>query len=369
MQMRTDLTKLLTQPHSASQLQEARGELASFLRDTLVGLNYAYYEPPGAQILHRNPLFARSHDFTGDTVMGMAHVWRAPEVFGEGSPAGGGAHLIGSLADLPYVLGEVEQDFIAPANVQALIWTQLVPGLLTDATVPRWWGISRTELHGAALYQQAGEELLIRAASGEGGEELRHQVLNILSDRMTPKKAAWLEQALQKQTGSTVISRVTPAETFYLATQFQRRFPGAIESSGSAAKELASLEREHPEDLSWERLARDFGIPHPVLAQSYALDLSNVKPFPALGGYCSRLMAESWDSNNLYWARLADEMGYSPVMLNRLVPELTHRMIEKIFATELEDWPAILRAMQETGEEFRQGKIASLAGGEAVSRP
>jgi hypothetical protein len=25
--------------------------------------------------------------------------------------------------------------------------------------------------------------------------------------------------------------------------------------------------------------------------------------------------------------------------------------------------------MQETGEEFRQGKIASLAGGEAASRP
>jgi hypothetical protein len=368
MQMRTDLTRLLTLPHSASQLQEARGELASFLRDTLVGLNYAYYEPPGAQILHHNPLFTRSHDFTGDTIIGMAHVWQAPQVFGEGSPAGGGAHLIGSLADLPYVLGEVEQDFIAPANVQALIWKELVPGLLTDATVPRWWGISRTELHGAALYQQAGEELLIRAASGEGGEELRSQVLNILSDRMIPKKAAWLEQALQKQTGSTVISRVTPAETFYLAAQFQRRFPRAIESSGSAAKELASLERENPEDLSWERLARDFGIPHPVLAQSYARDLLNVKPFPALGGYCSRLMAESWDSNNLYWARLADEMGYSPVMLNRLVPELTHRMIEKIFATELEDWPAILRAMQETGEEFRQGKIASLAGGEAASR-
>ena len=369
MQMRTDLTRLLTVPHPASQLQEARGELTSFLRDTLVGLNYAYYEPPGSQILHHNPLFARSHDFTGDTVTGIAHVWQAPRVFGEGSPAGGGAHLIGSLADLPYVLGEVEQDFIAPANVQALIWTQLVPGLLTDATVPRWWGISRTELHGAALYQQAGEELLIRAASGEGGEELRSQVMNILSDRMTPKKAAWLEQALHKQTGSTIISRVTPAETFYLAAQFQRRFPGAIESSGSAAKELASLQRENPEDLSWERLARDFGIPHPVLAQSYARDLLNVKPFPALGGSCSRLMAESWDSNNLYWARLADEMGYSPVMLNRLVPELTHRMIEKIFASELEDWPAILRAMQETGEEFRQGKIASLAGGEAASRP
>jgi hypothetical protein len=107
-------------------------------------------------------------------------------------------------------------------------------------------------------------------------------------------------------------------------------------------------------------LARDFGIPHPVLAQSYARDLLNLKPFPALGGYCSRLMAESWDSNNLYWARLADEMGYSPVMLNRLVPELTHRMIERIFATELEDWPAILRAMQETGKNSARARLLRL---------
>ena len=72
------------------------------------------------------------------------------------------------------------------------------------------------------------------------------------------------------------------------------------------------------------------------------------------------LLAESWDSNNLYWARLADEMGYPPVMLNRLVPELTRRMVEKIFATHLEDWPAVLRALRETGEEFRRGKIESL---------
>src|SRR6202023_3773430 len=77
-------------------------------------------------------------------------------------------------------------------------------------------------------------------------------------------------------------------------------------------------------------------------------------------GYPSRLLAESWDSNNLYWARLADELGYPPEMLNRLAPELTHRMVEKIFATDFEDWPAVLRAMRETGEEFRRGEIASL---------
>ena len=90
-----------------------------------------------------------------------------------------------------------------------------------------------------------------------------------------------------------------------------------------------------------------------------------MKPFPAFEGYSSRLLAETWDSSNLYWARLADEMGYSPVMLNRLVPELTHRMVEKIFASDFEDWPAMLRAMRETGEEFRQGKIASLTLGVA----
>jgi hypothetical protein len=35
----------------------------------------------------------------------------------------------------------------------------------------------------------------------------------------------------------------------------------------------------------------------------------------------------------------------------------------------VEDWPAILRAMRETGEEFRQGKIALLRVNSATSRP
>jgi hypothetical protein len=47
------------------------------------------------------------------------------------------------------------------------------------------------------------------------------------------------------------------------------------------------------------------------------------------------------------------------VMLQSLVPQLTHRMIEKIFATHLEDWPALLRALRETGDEFRGGKIGT----------
>jgi len=51
-------------------------------------------------------------------------------------------------------------------------------------------------------------------------------------------------------------------------------------------------------------------------------------------------------------------MGYAPATLNSLVPGLTRRMISNIFATDLEDWPAVLRALRITGDEFRQGKIA-----------
>ena len=47
--VRTDLTRILKTPGNPAQLESARGQLTPFLRDTLVGLNYAYYEPPGAE--------------------------------------------------------------------------------------------------------------------------------------------------------------------------------------------------------------------------------------------------------------------------------------------------------------------------------
>jgi len=363
LQMRTDLSKAITSPTPAG-IEAARGQLAPFLRDTLVGLNYAYYEPPGGQILHDNPLFVRSHDFSGETVSGLEDsVWQAPQLFGQGAPAGGGAHFIGSLADLPYALAEAEQNFITPKNVQALIWEQMVPGLLASAVVPRWWGVSRNELHAVALYQEAGEELLTASI---GNPDLRKKVIEILSDRQAPQREYRLQLALTNGPAATVLAQITPADSFYLTAEFRRKFPGEIDSWGTAGQELDTLSRRYPSEVGWPRLSRDFGVPHPLLEYSYARELLDVAPFPTFMGYSSRLLAESWDSNNLYWARLADELGYAPATLNQLVPELTRRMIEKIFATDQEDWPALLRATRETGEEFRQGKIAALT---AVSGP
>ncbi len=124
----------------------------------------------------------------------MQQTWRSPRLFGQGWTASGGAHLIGSLADLPYVLAKVEEDFIVPQNVQSLIWEDLVPGFMASAIVPRWWSVSRTEMHAVALYQRTGEEILTSAAQDEA---LRQKALEILSARMFPQTLEQVESALR----------------------------------------------------------------------------------------------------------------------------------------------------------------------------
>jgi hypothetical protein len=162
--------------------------------------------------------------------------------------------------------------------------------------------------------------------------------------------------------------RITPVEEFYLASEYRRLYPADAASSGEAGRELADLARKDPADTSAARLSKDFGVPHPTLEQTNACAILSLKPLPAYSGEAYGLMGESWESSNLYWARLADEMGYQPQSLNLLIPELSRRMIAKIFATDLEDWPAILRAMEQTGDEFRHGGIR-IAAAATTSQP
>ena len=62
-------------------------------------------------------------------------------------------------------------------------------------------------------------------------------------------------------------------------------------------------------DLSPAAIARAFGTPKPTLTHSYQPGLLYLRTFPALMGYSSRIMAESWESNNLFFAALADRDG------------------------------------------------------------
>ena len=355
LQVRTDLTKVIRTPGSTTQIEVARGRLAPFLRDSLVGLVYAYYEPPGAQVLRNNPLFVRAHDFSAASVQGVKEIWGAPVPVGVGVTAGGGAFLMGSLADLPYALAYMEEDFIAPSHVQALIWKETVPVLLTDSIVPRWWNVSRDELHAAALYQRSGEELLKAAV---GNAQLRDRVEGVLAGCMTTRRLDHVEIALQNEKSiDAFLPEMLPTETFYLSAEFRKKYPAEAGSYGQASHSLDDLARSDASATSVDRLIKDFGVPHPAMAQSDQPTLLFTGMFPISGGFANRLFGESWESTNLYWARLADEMGYSPAMLNIVVPVLTRQMVANIFGTSIDDWPALARAMRETGQQFKAGKI------------
>jgi hypothetical protein len=359
LQTHVDLVKMISQSAaSARQLGRARGQLTPILRDTLVGLNYAYYEPPGAQMLHTNPLFVRLHDFSLQYVSSGRTAWEDSHLVNRGWTASGGAHLEGSLADLPHVLASVEEGFIVPDNIQALIWEDLVPELLAGAVLPRWWHVSRNELHAVTLYQRFGEELLAAAAENA---ELRQKVLDILSDRVHPNLLSKTAEALEAGQKPDPWLHLMPADSFYLAAEFREKYPAEAGSSSPSGSELELLVKQAPDEASRERISRDFGIPHPALANSRGCELLALKPLPSLLGYSTRLLAESWESNNLYWARLADEKELDPVLLHDLVPALTRRMVERIFGTYFEDWPALTRALRETGEDFRSGKLGAPA--------
>ena len=85
-------------------------------------------------------------------------------------------------------------------------------------------------------------------------------------------------------------------------------------------------------------------------------ELLNLRTFPTLMGYSSRMLAESWESNLLYYGALADETYIPPAQLNVMVPAWTQQTVEKIFATHLEDWPALLRSLRLVGDDVRKSR-------------
>ena len=327
------------------KLDEIRGLMAPFLRDTLVGLNYIHYAPPGAQVLYANPLFVRSHDFVG--LQGVDSTWKETEVSGTGWPSSAGGRLTGSLASLPYALADAEQNFLIPSREQALIWGDLVPQLLLTATIPRWWNVTPGQLHWVALHMDYGETLLAEAGVNA---ERRQIVLDALSQYAMPARVAHVRQLLEQADVKAALENVMPSELFAVAKD--------VVASGHADTALgAEIRREgaeSPRTLNYETISHDFGTPKPTLANSYSPQLLGLRTFPTLMGYSSRILAESWESNLLYYAALADQLYLSPAELNVLVPDWTRQTVERIFATNLEDWPALLRSLRLVGDDARE---------------
>jgi hypothetical protein len=350
--LRRDLEKAGTNP---KDLADLRGALAPFLRDTLVGFNYMHYAPPGAQILFTNPLFVRSHDFIG--VMGSEQTWKASSLYGMGWPRNAGGRLVGSLAGLPYALAQAEQNFLVPTREQALIWGDLVPQMMLTAVVPRWWNVSQAQIHWVGLHVAYGETALAEAALSPS---VRDAVVGGLEPSVAPRRLKTIEDALQVGDVVTARDNVMPSELFWLARKLT-----PTDRDSSIASEIRRLATEDP-GLSDAAISHIFGTPKPTLSNSYDLELLNLRTFPTLMGYSSRILAESWESNLIYFAALADQIHARPEDMNVLVPEWTQRTLEQIFASHLEDWPALLRSLRTVGQqvitEHARETVAGLGG-------
>jgi hypothetical protein len=329
--------------NDAQKLKDIRGQLAPFLRDTLVGLNYVHYAPPGAQVLLTNPLFVRSHDFIG--IQGAEQTWKATQVYGTGWPANAGGRLVGSLASLPYALADAEQNFLIPTQEQALIWGDLVPQMLVTAVVPRWWNVSPTQIHWVGMHMAYAETLLTESAMSPSR---RTQVEAVLDRYAPPARVKKVDLMLANGDVRGALENIVPSEMYLLADEMT-----ANDSESPLAAGLRRLATENPEAVSPRAISRIFGSPKPTLANSFEPELLNLRAFPTLMGYSSRIMAESWESNLLYYGALADEIHMAPAELNLMVPEWTQRTVEQIFATHLEDWPALLRSLRLVGDEVR----------------
>ncbi len=329
--------------NDAQKLKELRGTLAPFLRDTLVGFNYLHYAPPAAQVLHTNPLFVRSHDFIG--IQGANQTWKTTEVFGTGWPANAGGRLVGSLASLPYALAEAEQNFLIPSREQALIWGDLVPQMILSAVIPRWWNVTPLQLHWVGLHMAYAESVLAESALDA---ERREQVMATLDRYAPPGRLKKLDRLLAAGDVKSAEENIVPSEMYLLAIDMAQN-----DRESPLANDIRKLAAQAPDALSVQAISRTFGTPKPTLANSYQPELLNLRTFPTLMGYSSRILAESWESNLLYYAALADEMHVRPPELNVLIPEWTQQTVERIFATHLEDWPALLRSLRLVGDDVR----------------
>jgi hypothetical protein len=338
-----------------SEKKDARAALSPFLRDSLVGVLYCYYAPDGAQLLMANPLFVRSHDFIGPE--NAPAMWRTTQVGGSGWPESAGGRLTGSMISLPYALAEAEQNFLSPKREQALIWGDLVPQMIIDVTVNRWRTVSPEQVRWVSLHIERGRTLLAAAAMNPGVES---KVVSVLREYQLPAYVERITDHLRAGDYSRAAAEVPPSVLYELACEISRDVSPDI-----AAEEITQMDGEHNPALSRAEISRAFGTPKPTLTHSYEPALLNLRTFPALMGYSSRILAESWESNNLFYAALADQAGISLTHLDAYVPEWNRAAIENIFATHLEDWPALLRSLDAVSQNVlqRSGPAAGGTGG------
>ena len=162
---------------------------------------------------------------------------------------------MGSLASLPYALAEAEQNFLIPAQTQALIWGDLVPQMILSAKIPRWWNVTPAQMHWVGLHLRYGRELMAEAALDA---ELRAQVRGSLWRRWPRRRGPARSMRLlsKRATSRTPLDRVTPSELFVAGAR-----PGAQAHAATSSLLLAEMR-------SWRRTRRRTSTTRPSRALS-----------------------------------------------------------------------------------------------------
>jgi hypothetical protein len=258
------------------------------------------------------------------------------------------------LIALPYALAEAEQNFLTPKREQALIWADLVPQIIAGVTVNRWRNITPNQVRWVALHLQRGRALLAMAALNS---QVEPRVLDSLRVYLQPSSVEWIDDHLFTGDFENTVAHVPSSVLYAIASD--RALKDLQPDLASLA--LDELANQHLAELEPAAIGRAFGTPKPTLTHSFRPGLLYLRTFPALMGYSSRVLAESWESNNLYYAALADEAGVPTALLDSYVPEWNRAAIENIFATHLEDWPALLRSLGALAANVRQHGAQTVA--------
>jgi hypothetical protein len=218
--------------------------------------------------------------------------------------------------------------------------------MILSAVIPRWWDVTPLQLHWVGVNMSYAETLLAESALSP---ERRAEVLAVLERYAPPARIKKMDRLLAAGDVRTAAENIVPSEMYLLATEI-----ALVDHDSPLAANIRALAAQAPDQVSPRAISHAFGTPKPTLANSYQPELLNLRTFPTLMGYSSRILAESWESNILYYAALADEVHARPAQLNVLIPAWTAQTVEQIFATHLEDWPALLRSLRVVGDDVRQ---------------
>ncbi len=217
--------------------------------------------------------------------------------------------------------------------------------MMLAAKTPRFWTVTPVQMHWVGMNMRYAES---EVAEASANPTRREAVFQAVDSTASPWRAALVRRAITNGEVHEAINLLTPSEMYSIARKLS-----ATPDLGPMGREISHYRTLSAEQVSPKEISKAWGTPKPTLANSYGNELLDLRTFPTLMGYSSRIMAESWESNLLYWADVGDAIGARPAQLNVLVPDWTQKVVERIFASHLEDWPALLKSLRSVGDEVR----------------